>query len=75
MPQYHMGVDPSTWPRPDDVDVIAAREAWEATDDYEAAVRDWMANDDAVYEYAADQFDMTDASDREFERWLEGRAA
>ena len=73
--QYSMNTDPQTWPRPDDVDVIAAQEAWEQTDDFADALTEWMVDDELVRDYAIDRFAAHGDYDRAFARWLDGRAA
>ena len=71
MSRYDMTTDPSTWPKPDDVDVIQAAERYEASDDYDADVRDWMATSDHVYNWAAVEYAFTDAYERGFRLWLD----
>jgi hypothetical protein len=71
MPRFDM----SSLEPPDDVDVILAQERYEATDQYDSDLREWMVNDDDVIGYASNRFLTTDTYDKAFERWLEGRAA
>ena len=73
--QYSMNTDPQTWPRPDDVDVIVAQEAWEQTEDYENEVVDWLTTSDHAIEWAFAEFPSTSRYEAEFARWLDGRAA
>lgn len=71
MPHYTMGVDPSTWPTPDDVDLIQQQEAYETSHEFTADVRDWMDGDGATFLYAADRYTLTDAYERGFRIWLD----
>lgn len=70
MPQFSMGIDPATWPGPDDVDVIQAAERYEASDDYEDDLRDWSTGVD-VCDCQRDTFTMTDAYERGFRLWMD----
>jgi hypothetical protein len=72
--RYSMGSRPDTWPGPDAVDVIQAAERFEQSEEFAAAVRDWLATSDDAYLWGADEFACTPAYDREFARWVDGQA-
>jgi len=74
MPQFDMNTRPDTWPKPDDVDIIQAAEAWEATEDYELAALDWAINDADIVAEIKDRFASTAAYDRSFNRWMDRQA-
>ena len=68
-----MNTDPSTWPSPDEVDIIQASERFEESEEYAAAVLEWMVEDGPTFDYAAGRFYLTDRYDREFAKWMEGQ--
>ncbi len=69
MGRYDMNTDPGTWPHPDDVDTIQAQEAFEATDDYAAAVRDFLATSDAAFAWGSEAFRWDAGYDQAFDAW------
>ena len=60
---------------PDEVDVILAAEAWEETAEFRAAVREWMLDDEFVFDVAVLRFSTTDDYDRAFIAWLKDRCS
>jgi hypothetical protein len=70
--RYAMNTNPSTWPGPDDVDVIQAQERFEESSAFDSDLRAWMVNDDDVVAYATNRFVTTDEYDKAFEAWVAG---
>jgi hypothetical protein len=69
--QYAMNSRPDTWPGPDAVDELLARELWERTDDYDDAALNWGINDADIVADIKDRFATTDAYDRAFADWCD----